>query len=226
MNLLIIKYGLLIGAILASTAVVAGPLNPQKLFSNPDNAQVTADSIYQFGSDVFYKEINKSGNEYLQNGVSGYSQSLIPTTDMDNTFQERWAAGVTIFKSGYSDSITAFYELIGVQDLSTAQQKVAVCTQFSQADTEFQQSLEYFTLAKASATPGSAQGFTIGMVIPRIETIRKENQDAESVCKMAVLADTGNNPAGFSTNLKEAQDHIREIQRIYPELKGLSNDFT
>jgi hypothetical protein len=226
MNLLILKYGLLIGAILASTAVVAGPLNPQKLFSNPDNAQVTADSIYQFGSDVFYKEINKSGNEYLQNGVSGYSQSLMPTADMDNTFQERWAAGVTIFESGYSDSTTAFYELIGVHDLTTAQQKVAVCKKFSQADTEFQQSLEYFTLAKASATPGSAQGFTIGMVIPRIETIRMENQDAESVCKMAVLANTGNDPAGFSTNLKEAQDHIREIQRIYPELKGLSNDFT
>src|SRR5208337_4700352 len=112
MNLLIIKYSLLIGAILASTAVVAGPLNPQKLFADPDNAQLTADSFYQFGSDVFYKELDKPGNEYMKSSVSGYSQSLIATDDMENTFQERWSNGVTVFEFGYSDCTTAFYELV------------------------------------------------------------------------------------------------------------------
>ncbi|MGA2917224.1 hypothetical protein [Methanoregula sp.] len=226
MNLIIIKYGLLIGAILASTAVVTGPLNPQKLFTDPENAQLTADSVYQFGSDVFYKELDKPGNEYMKSSVSGYSQSLIATNDMDNTFQEQWNRGVTAFESGYSDSTTAFYELLDAHDLPTAQQKVAVCRQFSLADTEFEQSLEYFAAAKASATPGSAQGFTIGMVIPRIEAIREECQNAEISCKMAVLADTSQDPAGFSANVKDTQGHIKEIQRIYPELKGLSSDFS
>ncbi len=53
MNLIVIKYCLLIGAILASTSVVAGPLNPQHLFSDPEDAEITADAIYQFGSDVY-----------------------------------------------------------------------------------------------------------------------------------------------------------------------------
>jgi hypothetical protein len=225
MNLIIIKYGLLIGAILASTAVVSGPLNPQKLFTDPENGNITADSIYQFGSDVFYKELDKPGNEYMKSSVAGYSQSLISSKEMDDAFQEHWTAGITAFGSGYSDCTAAFYELVGVPELPTAQQKAAVCKKFSLADTEFQQSLAYFTAAKGSAAPGSAQGFTIGMVIPRIEAIRKECQDAEISCRMAVLADTSQDPAGFSANVKDSQGHIREIQRIYPELKGLSNDF-
>jgi|SRR5208337_368998 len=226
MNLLIIKYSLLIGAILASTAVVAGPLNPQKLFADPDNAQLTADSFYQFGSDTFYKELDKPGNEYMKSSVSGYSQSLIGTTDMENTFQDRWTAAITVFESGYSDSTTAFYALIGVHELQTAQQKVAVCEQFSKADTEFQQSITYFSAAKASATPGSAQGFNIGMVIPQVEAIQQENQGAEVSCRMAVLADTGNDPAGFLVDVKDTQVHIKEMQRIYEELKVLSSDFS
>jgi hypothetical protein len=225
MNLLIIKYSLLIGAILASTAVVTGPLNPQKLFTDPENGQVAADSIYQFGSDVFYKELDKPGNEYMKSSVSGYSESLLPTKDMENTFQERWAEGILAFGSGYSDCTDAFYALVGVPDLQTAQQKVEVCKKFSFADMEFQQSLAYFAAAKASATPGSAQGFSIGMVIPRVESIRQENLDAEISCRKAVLADTSQDPAGFTADVKEAQGHIREIRRIYPELRGLSNDF-
>ena len=180
MNLIIIKYGLLIGAILASTAVVAGPMNPQKLFSNPENGQVAADSIYQFGSDVYYKELDKPGNEYMKSSVTSYSQSLISSKEMDDAFQEQWTGGITAFGLGYSDCTTAFYELVGVPEIPTAQQKAAVCKKFSLADTEFRQSLEYFTAAKASATPGSAQGFTIGMVIPQVEAIRKECQDTES----------------------------------------------
>ena len=225
MNLLIIKYGLLIGAILASTAVVTGPLNPQKLFTDPENGQITADSAYQFGSDVFYKELDKPGNEYMKSSVTGYSQALISSKEMERSFQERWNIGITDFGAGYTDCTTAFYELLGVPGLQTAQQKVAVCKKFSLADDEFGQSLDYFTAAKASATPGSAHGFSIGMVIPRVVAIRQECQDAEISYRMAVLADTGNNPDDFSVNLKEVQGHIREIQRIYPELKTVSDDF-
>jgi hypothetical protein len=225
MNLIIIKYGLLIGAILASAAVVTGPMNPQKLFSDPENGQVAADSIYQFGSDVFYKELDKPGNEYMKTSVAGYSQSLLPTEEMQNTFQERWTRGITLFGEGYSDCTTAFYELLGVPELPTAQQKAEVCKKFSRADTEFGQSLAYFAAAKASATPGSAQGFTIGMVIPRVEQIRYEGQEAETSCRLAVLADTSEDPTGFSVNVKDTQTHIKEMQSIYPEMKAVSNDF-
>jgi hypothetical protein len=162
----------------------------------------------------------------MQSSVSGYSQSLIATTDMENTYQNRWTAAITVFESGYSDCNTAFYSLIGLDELQTAQQKVAVCEQFSRADTEFQQSLTDFSAAKGSATPGSADGFTIGMVIPQVKAIQQENEGAEVSCRMAVLADTGNDPAGFSANVKDTQDHIKEIQRIYKELKVLSSDFT
>ena len=71
MNLFILKYFLLIGGILASTALVAGPLNPQTILSNSSsNGNLSADSVYQFGSEVFYKELDKPGNEYLKSGVS------------------------------------------------------------------------------------------------------------------------------------------------------------
>jgi hypothetical protein len=225
MNLIILKYGLLIGAILATTAVVTGPMNPQKLFTDPENGQIAADSVYQFGSDVFYKELDKPGNEYMKSSVSGYSRALISSQDMNNAFQESWTEGITVFGTGYSDCTTAFYELAGVPELPTAQQKVDVCKKFSRADAEFQQSIAYFAEAKSSATPGSTQGFTIGMVIPRVEAIHQECQEAEISCRKTVLADTSGDPAGFSENLKVTQGHIREIQRIYPELKGVSDDF-
>ena len=225
MNLAVVKYCLLIGAVIATTAVVAGPLNPQTLFSDPKNGQLAADSIYQFGSDAFYKEINKTGNDYMKSSVEGYSQALIPTDQMEETFQERWSKGISLFKDGYNGCTEAYYEMPGVPEMTVGPEKVAVCTKFRDSRREMLQSIDYFTAAKASATPGSSQGFTIGMVIPRIEDINSEAENAEISCMQAVLADRNNDQAGFVRNLKETGTHIREMQRIYPELAVLSDDF-
>jgi hypothetical protein len=225
MNLIIIKYCLLIGAILASTAVVAGPFNPQHLFSDPVEGELTADSIYQFGSDVFYKEINKPGNEYMQTSVEGYSRALIPTDKMEERFYEQWSNGVRLFLSGYRGTTEALFELAGVPEMTDMKEKSAVCTKIRTSRGEMVQSLDYFSSAKASATPGSSQGFSIGMVIPRIEQISSEAEDAEISCMQAVLADRENNPAAFSRYLKETDSHIREMRRIFPELGVVSDDF-
>ena len=225
MNLIVIKYCLLIGAILACTAVVAGPLNPLHMFSDPKDGELAADSIYQFGSDVFYKEINKSGNEFMQSSVEGYSQALIPTEKMEEKFREQWSKGVNLFLSGYGDSTGAFFELSGVPEMSGTKEKMAVCTKFKTSREEMLQSLDYFASAKASVTPGSSQGFSIGMVIPRIEQISSETEDAEITCMQAVLADQENNPEAFSQYLKETDNHIREMRRIFPELEVVSDDF-
>jgi hypothetical protein len=225
MNLIVVKYCLLIAAVIASTAVVAGPLNPQTLLSDPKNGQLAADSIYQFGSDAFYKEINKTGNEYMKSSVEGYSQALIPTDQMEETFQERWSKGVALFKDGYNGCAEAYYKMPGVPEMTGEPEKVAVCSKFRDSRQEMLQSLDYFTAAKASATPGSPEGFTIGMVIPRIEDINNEAENAEISCMQAVLAARNNDQDGFTRNLKEAGTHIREMQRIYPELAVLSNDF-
>ena len=225
MNLIVIKYCLLIGAILATTAVVAGPLNPQTMVSDSDDVKLTADSIYQFGSDVFYKEINQTGNEYMQNSVEGYSKALIPTDEMEERFQQRWSKGVNLFLSGYGGSIGTFYELAGVPEMTGAKEKTAVCTKFRTSREEMVQSLDYFGAAKASATPGSSHGFFIGMAIPRIKQITSEAEDAEIACMQAVLADRENNPAAFSRYLKETDSHIREMKRIFPELAVVSDDF-
>jgi hypothetical protein len=225
MNLVTIKYVLLIGAILTSTAVVAGPLNPQKLFSDPKQGELAADSIYQFGSDVFYKEVDKPGNEYMKSSVAGYSPELLQTGTMEEKFRDRWSRGVGLFLSGYKGCNEAFYELPGIPTMTGAPEKLAVCTKFHTSRAEMQQSLDYFTAAKASATPGSSQGFTIGMVIPRIEKINTEAEDTEIACMQAVLADRDNKPGDFSDNLKTAQGHIREMNRIFPELTVVSDDF-
>jgi hypothetical protein len=144
---------------------------------------------------------------------------------MKETFQERWSKGVGLFLSGYNGCIEAYYELPGVPEITGTQEKVAVCTKFRNSRQEMLQSLDYFTAAKASATPGSSDGFTIGMVIPRIGDINSEAENAEISCMQAVLADRNNDQAGFSRNLKEAGTYIREMRRIYPELAVLSNDF-
>jgi hypothetical protein len=225
MNLVVIKYCLLIGAILASSAVVAGPLNPQKLFDSPKDGELAADSIYQFGSDAFYKEVDKPGNEYMRAGVEGYSHALLPTEEMGEKFEERWSTGVGLFLSGYNGCNEAFYELAGVPAMTDTKEKAAVCTKFRTSRGEMQQSLDYFTAAKGSATPGSSQGFTIGMVIPRINQISSEAEDAEIACMQAVLADRKNDSGEFSANLKSANNHIREMRRIFPELGVVSSDF-
>jgi len=41
----------------------------------------------------------------------------------------------------------------------------------------------------------------------------------------AVLADRNKNPEEFSADLKVAQGHIREMNRIFPELTVVSDDF-
>ena len=225
MNLVVIKYCLLIGAILASTAVVTGPLNPQKLFNDPAGGEVAADSIYQFGSDAFYKEVDKPGNEYMQTGVEGYSHALLPTDEMGKNFEARWSKGVGLFLSGYKGCNEAFYELAGVPAMTDTKEKVAVCTKLRSSRGEMLQSLDYFIAAKGSATPGSSQGFTIGMVFPRINQMNSEAEDAEIACMQAVLADRNNDSQAFSTNLKSADSHIREMRRIFPELGVVSNDF-
>ena len=226
MNLVVIKYCLLIGAILASTAIVAGPLNPQKLFSDPTKGEVTADSIYQFGSDAFYKEVDKPGNEYMQSSVEGYSRALLPTDEMAKKFGERWSKGVSLFLSGYKGCNEAVFELAAVPDMTSTTEKVAVCTKFRTSRGQMQQSLDYFQAAKGSATPGSSQGFTIGMVIPRINQINSEAEEAEIACMQAVLADRNNDAKEFSAKVKSVDSHIREMRRIFPELGVVSHDFS
>ena len=226
MNLIVLKYCLLIGAVLASTAVVTGPLNPQTVFSDPaTNGNVTADSIYQFGSDAFYKEIDKPGNEYMKTSVEGYSQALLPTAKMEAQYQDQWGTGVALFKSGYTGSTEAVFELAGVPQMSDPKDKVAVCTKIQTSRNEIFRSIDNFTAAKSSATAGSSDGFTIGMVIPRIQQINTEAEDEEIACMQAVLADRNHDTAAFSQDLRDADDHVREMRRIYPELGVLSDDF-
>jgi len=225
MNLVVIKYCMLISAVLFTTAVVAGPLDPQTMFSNPGNGELAADSIYQFGSDVFYKEIDKSGDKYMQSSVEGYSRALIPTDEMEKKFESRWSTGVGLFLSGYKGCNEALFQLAGVPEMTDTKEKVAICTKFRTSREEMLQSLDYFKSAKASATPGSSQGFTIGMIIPRIEQISSEAGDAEISCMQAVLADRNNNRDEFSMNLKAANRHIREMRRIFPEIEVMSDDF-
>jgi len=225
MNLIVIKYFLLIGAVLASTAVVTGPMNPQTFFTDPGNGNISADSVYQFGSDTFYKEIDKPGNEYMKTSVEGYSPALIPTDRMEQNFQDQWVVGVGRFKSGYSGSTGAVFELAALPQMTDQNEKVAVCTKLHISRSEIIGSIDNFTAAKASATPGSSHGFTIGMVIPRIEQINSEAEDEEIACMQAVLADRNHNPAEFSRNLESADSHVREMRRIYPELGVLSDDF-
>jgi len=225
MNFVIIKYCLLIGAILSSTAVVAGPLNPQKMFSDPQQGELAADSIYQFGSDVFYKEVNKPGNEYMKTSVEGYSRALIPSDAMEENFQNQSDKGVRLFLSGYRGCTESYLELAGVPQMTDNKEKSAVCTKLRTSRNEMVQSLDYFSAAKASATPGSSQGFFIGMAIPRIEQIESKAEDAEISCMKAVIADRENNPEAFSKYFKETDSNIREMKRIFPELAVVSDDF-
>jgi hypothetical protein len=109
--------------------------------------------------------------------------------------------------------------------MTDKKEKTAVCTKLRTSRHEMVQSLDYFSAAKASATPGSSQGFFIGMIIPRIEQIESKAEDAEISCMQAVLADRENNPEAFSKYFKETDSHIREMKRIFPELAVISDDF-
>jgi hypothetical protein len=229
MNLFIIKYAILIGAILSSTALVAGPFNPQKMFSEPaadDSAGITADAIYQFGSDTLYKELDKPGNEYMKAGMEGYSRELVPTEHQQQTFESRWESALIFYGTGYREATGALLEVVTIPDIQNATDQNAVCDHFRLAREEFGSSKAYFTAAKASSSAGSASGFTIGMVIPRVSRIADETSDAEISCMKAVLAERKGDRDGFRKNLDDIKADIAEMRRLDAELKVLSDDFS
>ena len=231
MNLFVLKYCLLVGAILTSTALVGGPLNPQKLFSSqsssvPDGTDISADSVYQFGSDIFYKEVNKPGNEYMKQSVEGYNQALVPNQQIQQQYSDRWALGVADFESGYVGANQALVDLGAIRALSNATQENAVCQEFHTATANLENAENYFTSAKASSTASSADGFTISMVIERVDPIRQDSEDAEEACFQAALASRNGNVTAFSDGITTAKADVKDMNRIYPELKVLSNDFT
>ena len=103
MNLIILKYGILIGALLATTLYVSPALNPLAASSGDQNSsEIDAQSIFAFGSQVFYKEVSKPGNEYMQTSVQGYSQNLVPTDADNQAYASSWQAGVADFVAGYN----------------------------------------------------------------------------------------------------------------------------
>jgi hypothetical protein len=228
MNLFVIKYAILIGAVLTSTALVAGPLNPQEMFSantSADSGQITADAIYQFGSDTLYKEIDKPGNEYMKANLKGYSKELVPTEQLAKNFETRWADAVSVYASGYQGSTDAFIQMAGISQMDNPDEKKAVCDRFRQAKDDLGLSGQYFLEAKASSTAGSSAGFTIGMVIPRVDRISSDAQDAEIACMKSVLADRSGDQEGFRQNLNDAKQSLAEMKRLNAELKVLSDDF-
>jgi hypothetical protein len=228
MNLFIIKYAILIGAILTSTALVAGPLNPQKMFSDSattDSTAITADAIYQFGSDTLYKEVDKPGNEYMKANLQGYSKELVPTEQQAKSFETRWSSAISMYAAGYRACTDNFLELVTIPQMSNADGKKAVCDHFRQAKEDLRLSEEYFVAAKASSSAGSASGFTIGMVLPRVRTISADAGEAELSCMKAVLADRNGDTESFRQNLDEVKSGLGEIKRLNAELKVLSDDF-
>jgi hypothetical protein len=228
MNLFIIKYAILIGAVLTSTALVTGPLNPQKMFASDtmtDSGEITADAIYQFGSDAFYKELDKPGNEYMKANMEGYSKELVPTEQQGKNFALRWTGAVTLYKSGYRKCTDAFFRMATIPDVTSADEKRAACDSFLEAKEELVTSEQRFLAAKASSSAGSSSGFTIGMVIPRVSRISACAQDVEIACLKAVLADRNSNPEGFRQNLNEVKAILGEMKRLNAELKVLSDDF-
>ena len=109
--------------------------------------------------------------------------------------------------------------------MTNTKDKDAVCIKFQESRQEMRNHLIILLQPRQVRHRGHRKGFTIGMVIPRIENINSEAEDAEIACMQAVLADRNNNPGEFSLNLKQAGTHIREMQRIYPELAVVSDDF-
>jgi hypothetical protein len=228
MNLFIIKYALLIGAVLSSTALVAGPLNPLEMFSSDsttNTTQITADAIYQFGSDTLYKELDKPGNEYMKANLEGYSKELVPTEQLAKNFETRWAGAVTLYKTGYEECMDAFIQMPGISQMNSPDEKKAVCDRFRKAKEDLRMSGQYFLAAKASSTAGSSAGFTIGMVIPRVDGISSDAEDAEIACLKSVLADRNGDGEQFRQNLDGARQSIGEMKRLNAELKVLSDDF-
>ena len=63
------------------------------------------------------------------------------------------------------------------------------------------------------------------MVLPRVRAIESQAEDSEISCMKAVLANQDNDKAGFEQNVRDLENRIREMRRMYPELKALNSDF-
>jgi len=226
MNFLMIKYLICIAGIVGTTMIVSTPLTPYALTSqlHPDG-EITSESMIQLGSETFYAELGKPGNEYLKEGVAGYSRDLLPTKEQEQKFNSAWKSGISSFKAGYTGCTEAFYHLLAVPDMQDRRENNNVCDQFRQAKDDLRAAIIAFTAAKASVSPASSLGFTIGMVLPRISAIEIQSEEAEISCMKAVLADRDNDGAGFVQNMRDVEGNIREMRRLYPELKALNNDF-
>ncbi len=227
MNLIILKYGILIGALLTTTVFVSGPLSqPSAQQGVQNSSEIDAQSIFAFGSQVFYKEASQPGNEYVQNSVQGYSQNLVPTNAENQAYNSSWQAGVAQFKSGYDRVTTALFDLASVPSMQTSEQKMAVCGEFATGENEMTQARDEFLSAKNSASPATDSGFTIAMVLEQVDAIIQSSDDADTACMKAVVADHNHDHAGFSADLKDAQSAVQDMEHAYPELKVLSSDFT
>jgi hypothetical protein len=181
--------------------------------------------MIQFGTDTFYAELEKPGNEYLRQEVTGYSRDLLPTKEQEQKFNSAYKSGISSFRAGYSQCIEAFYNLLTVPDMQGGKEKIKVCDQFRQGKDDMHDAILAFTAAKASVSPASSQGFTIGMVLPRVSAIESQAEDSEISCMKAVLANQDNDKAGFEQNVRDLENRIREMRRMYPELKALNSDF-
>ena len=227
MNLIVLKYGILIGALLATTAFVSPALNPLSAPpGNQNSSGIDAQSIFAFGSQVFYRQVSQPGNEYMQTSVQGYSRNLVPTDADNRNYSSLWQAGVADFVTGYNRCTSAFFDLASVPSMQTAKEKVAVCDTFAQGESEMRRGQDEFTSAKASASPATDSGFTIAMVLERTGAIIESSDEADTACMKAVVADHNHDAAGFAESLKTAQRAVQEMQRVYPELRVLSSDFT
>ncbi|HVP24406.1 MAG TPA: hypothetical protein VMS81_00305 [Methanomicrobiales archaeon] len=224
MNNFLLKNVILIAGILGTTAMVAGPV--QNAISGGSADNISADSIYQFGSGLFYKEISKPGNEYMQSSVEGYSTNLIQSDQETANFNARWQEGVSTFKAGYADCMDAYLMLATVPSIPDQAGKNAPWELMRTGKENIARSADLLTAAKSHASPGSSDGFTIGMVLPRIDEIEQNAVDAELASMKATLADRDHDQAGFDEHLKEAGNAIKEMKRIYPELTVLSSDFS
>ncbi len=226
MNFLFLKYLVVIAGMIGTTAIVSLPFTPYALGSQPEyQGEITAESMIQFGSDTFYSEIEKSGNEYLKEGVEGYSQDLLPTGEQEQRFNSAWASGTASYKNGYNGCIESFYRLLTVPDMQDTKEKTRVCEQFRLAKEDLEAAITAFTAAKSSVAPSSSQGFLIGMVLPRVNAIGNEAEDAEIACMKAVLANRDDDQTEFEENIHDAEENIREMRRLNPELTALSDDF-
>ena len=227
MNFFVLKYMILLTAILGSTVLISGPMAPDSVISHPGsaNGSVNSDSIYQFGSDIFYRELDKPGNEYMKAGVEGYSHNLVPTDSDQAKFDELWNDGVIAFKSGYNECQEAYIGLASVPALSGTREKSSVWEKFRDGNQSIARSKEFFIEAKSYASPTTESGFTIGMIIPKIDQIQQDAEDAEIASMGSILSDRNHDQRGFAANLTAAGAAVKDMEVTDVQLKVLSDDF-